>query len=211
MSQRILVQVVAAIVVTVFAAGIWFTGETPNPQWLRFYSVAVFIAVSFLTMWDYWIWHLPFVQNLPKVPRDLRGTWKGTLESFWIDPSTGLTPPIKNAYLVIKQSASTISVVMLTNESRSKSSLASISDDGVSASLDYMYLNRPDSRFEPQSSMHHGSTSLNIVGRPAIRLRGRYWTSRDSKGELVFEQRTVQLADDFLQAETFFPNTSLRM
>jgi hypothetical protein len=204
MNRGILVQVVAAIVVTVFAAGIWFTGGTLDLQWLRFFSAAVFISVTALTIWDHWAWHLPFVQKLPKVPRDLRGTWQGTLESFWIDPTTGSSPSVKVAYLVIRQSATTISVVMLTNESRSKSSLATISDDGVSASLDYMYLNRPDSRFENHSRMHHGSTSLDITGKPTVRLQGRYWTNRDSKGELDFAQRVRQFADDFLQAETLF-------
>ncbi|MBD2036467.1 hypothetical protein H6F76_15755 [Leptolyngbya sp. FACHB-321] len=204
MNRRVLVQVVAAIVVTVFAAGIWFTGGTLDLQWLRFFAAAVFIAGTALTIWEHWAWHLPFVQKLPQVPRDLRGTWKGTLESFWIDPTTGSSPPIKVAYLVIRQSATTVSVVMLTNESRSKSSLAMISDDRVSASLNYMYLNRPDSRFEYRSRMHYGSTSLDITGRPAVRLQGRYWTSRDSKGELDFNQRIIQFADDFLQAEALF-------
>lgn len=204
MNRGILVQVVAVIVVTVFAAGIWFTGGTLNLQWLRFFSAAVFISVGVLTIWDHWAWHLPLVQKLPQVPRDLRGTWKGTLESFWIDPETGSSPPPKVAYLVIRQSATTVSVVMLTNESKSKSSLAVISDDGVSASLDYMYLNRPDSRYEYRSRMHHGSTTLDITGRLAVRLQGRYWTSRDSKGELDFDQRSMKFADDFLQAEAVF-------
>jgi hypothetical protein len=208
MSQKIFIQVVAGIVVIVFAVGIWFTGGTLNPEWLRFFSAAVFVAFIILTIWENWLWHLPLVQKFPQVPRNLRGTWKGTLESFWIDPATQSSPEKKAVYLVIRQSASTVSIVMLTNESRSKSTLARISDDKVSASLDYMYLNRPDSRFEHRSRMHHGSTSLDIIGRPAIRLQGRYWTNRDSKGELVFFERTIKFADDFLQAETFFNSSN---
>ena len=205
MSRRTVVRVVAGTVVTVFAAGIWLTGGTPDPGWLRFFSAAVFVAFGVLAIWDHWLWHMRWIQRLPGVPRDLRGTWKGTLESFWIDPATGFPPPAKAAYLVIRQSASTISVVMLTNESKSKSSLATISDDGISASLDYMYLNRPDSRFEHRSRIHHGSTSLDIIGRPAVRLRGNYWTSRDSRGELEFVQRVVStLAEDFGQAQGLF-------
>lgn len=99
-------------------------------------------------------------------------------------------------------------IVMLTNESRSKSTRARISDDKVSASLDYMYLNRPDSRFEHRSRTMMHSTSLDIIGRPAIRLKGRYWTNRDSKSELVFCERTIKFADDFLQAETFFNSSN---
>ena len=204
MSQSIVVKIVAVVVLTVFAIGILFSGGTLNVQWLRFFSASVFVAVGVLNIWEYWLWHLPIVQKLPQVSQDIRGTWKGALDSFWIDPDTRKSPPIKVVFLVIRQSASTVSVVVLTNESRSKSSLAKISNDGISSSLDYMYLNQPDSRFEHRSRMHHGSTSLNITGRPAIRLQGRYWTDRDSKGELSFNERIIQFADDFARAETLF-------
>lgn len=204
MGQRIIVQVVTTTVVMVFAMGIWLTGGTPEWGWLRFYSAAVTAAVILLTIWDHWLWHLPLIQRIPKVPRDLRGTWKGTLQSFWINPETNLSPPVKSAYLVIRQSASSISIVLLTDESRSKSSLATISDDGTGTSLDYMYLNRPESRFEDRSRMHHGSTSLNVLGRPANRLRGSYWTNRDSKGDLDFNEKTSFLADDFAEVNSLF-------
>lgn len=199
-----IVQIVAVIVVAVFAAGIWFSGGTPDPRWLRFFSAAVFVAINVLTIWDRWFWRQPFVQKFPQVPRDLHGTWKGTLETFWSDPNTGSPPPVKIAYLVIRQSASTVSAVILTNESQSKSSLAKISDDGVTASLDYMYLNRSDSRLEHRSRMHYGFTVLDITGRPATRLRGSYWTNRDSRGKLDFNERTIQFADDFSQAKALF-------
>ena len=73
-----------------------------------------------------------------------------------------------------------------------------------SASLDYMYLNRPDSRFEHRSRMHHGSTSLDITGLPAKRLHGRYWTDRDSKGELDFVERKKHAAEDYQEAAGLF-------
>jgi hypothetical protein len=132
------------------------------------------------------------------------GHLEGDFRVVWTNPATGLSPPIKVAYLVVRQSATTVSVVMLTNESKSKSSIAVVSDDGVSASLDYMYLNRPESRYEYRSRMHHGSTSLDITGRPVIRLQGRYWTNRDSRGEIDFNQQVKKFADDFLQAEALF-------
>ena len=106
--------------------------------------------------------------------------------------------------MVIRQSATSISVVLLTNESRSVSSVTEITDDQTVASLDYMYLNRPDSRLENRSRMHHGSTSLDIIGRPATRLEGRYWTDRDTKGELEFTERRLQMAEGYQEAETIF-------
>ena len=96
------------------------------------------------------------------------------------------------------------SVKLLTDESRSSSSLAAVSAADGSSALDYLYLNRPDSRVEHRSRMHHGSTVLDISGNPAKRLKGRYWTDRDSKGELDFAERSKNLADDFEDAAALF-------
>ncbi|MBI2798672.1 MAG: hypothetical protein HYX63_00040 [Gammaproteobacteria bacterium] len=97
-----------------------------------------------------------------------------------------------------------VSIVLLTDESRSKSSLASVLTDSVASSLDYMYLNTPASRFEHKSRIHHGSTSLEITGRPATRLQGRYWTNRDSRGELNLAARIRRTVDDYEEAEKAF-------
>src|SRR6267143_6218132 len=154
MISRIRVQMIVALVIIVFAAGIWVSGDTPQLQWLRFYSVAVVVVLLALAAWDNWLWRLPLVQRVASVPRDIRGTWKGDLDSFWKD-DTGSSSPKKTAYLVVRQSAWRVSVVLLTDESRSASSLATVSSDGVTVSLDYMYLNWPDLQVEKRSRIHH--------------------------------------------------------
>lgn len=203
MISRIRVQIIAALVIMVFVAGIWISGDTPRFQWLRFYSAAVMVVLLALAAWDYWLWRLPLVQRVARVPRDIHGTWKGSLDSFWKD-AAGSSPPKKTVYLVVRQSAWRVSVVLITDESRSTSSLARVLSDGVTASLEYMFLNRPDSRVEAQSRMHHGSASLDITGRPATRLRGRYWTNRDSRGELDFKERVLRIVEDYEEAERAF-------
>lgn len=204
MTNRLAVQVVAAVVVAVFAVGIWASGDKVDAGWLKFFSAAVFAAAAVLALWDRWLWKVRWVQRSRKVPRDLNGTWKGRLASFWIDPETGQRIPEKDAYLVVRQTYSTISVALLTDESRSKSSLGVVSTLDGDASLDYMYLNRPDASVEHRSRMHHGSTSLHVTGCPATRLRGRYWTDRDSKGELDFTMRKSERADDLDAAIALF-------
>jgi hypothetical protein len=204
MVSRAVIQIITGIVVSVFAAGILLSGGDIRVEWLRFYSGAVLAVIGALALWEHLLWHTFVGQKFALAPRDLRGTWKGTLHSFWIDPSTQQTAPPKPAYLVVRQKAASITVVLLTDESRSTSSMATITDDGTTASLDYMYLNKPDSRIEHRSRMHHGSSSLDITGRPTTRLRGRYWTNRDSRGEMDFTTRVRVAADDFTQAEVLF-------
>jgi hypothetical protein len=204
MMARPQVQLVAAVVVVVFAIGILTSGGNVDSGWLRFYSIAVTAALVVLGLWNRWLWRLSWVQRLQAVPRDLRGTWRGTLSSQWIDSKTGSSLPPKPAYLVLRQTFSAVSVVLITDESASKSSLARVRTGDGSAGLDYMYLNEPKSSVEHRSRMHHGSTSLSITGRPARRLHGRYWTDRDSRGELDFTERVNTTADDFESAESLF-------
>jgi hypothetical protein len=204
MKQRTLIQVIAAVVVVVFGVGIWATGGAVHAGWLRFYAAAVLVAGVILALWDRVLWKLPPVQRTRGVPRDVNGTWEGTLTSFWIDPETGKSPDPKPAYLVVRQTGSALSVALLTDESRSRSSYAVISTADDATALDYMYLNRPDSRVEHRSRMHHGSASLDVTGCPATRLRGRYWTDRDSKGELDFTKRRNAKADDYETARALF-------
>jgi hypothetical protein len=201
--SRIRASVIVAVVMLVFAVGIWTSGGTLQSDWLRLYSAAVTVLIFLFAMWEYWLWRLALVQRMPSVPRDIRGTWKGELETFWKD-ETGTSPPRKAAYLVVRQSATRVSVVLLTDESRSASSLATVSSDGTTVSLDYMYLNWPDVRVEERSRMHHGSASLVVSGTPANRLRGRYWTNRDSRGELDFTARIPQFAEDYEDAARAF-------
>lgn len=204
MTNVIKIQVIAVVVVVVFALGILLTGGRVQAEWLRFYSAAVLVAVAAMAAWDRFLWRTSLAQKFALAPRDLRGTWRGRLESFWQDPTTGTSPPEKTVYLAIRQTYGSISIVLLTNESRSASTLARVTEDEASASLDYMYLNRPDSKLESRSRMHHGSTSLDISGRPASRLRGRYWTNRDTRGELDFTARQKIVAEDFAEAEALF-------
>jgi hypothetical protein len=204
-TRRSTIQVVAAIVILVLTGGIWVTGGGLQYQSLRFYSAAVFLATLALGTWDRYVWHLKVIQRLKLVPRDLRGTWSGTLTSFWEDPETKTTGPAKPAYLVVRQTATTVAVAMFTEESRSSSSLGEVTTVNGQTTLDYIYLNRPDSHLEHKSRMHRGSVALDVSGIPAARLRGRYWTDRDSRGELDFARRVGTVADDYDTAVRLFP------
>lgn len=209
MNRRFLVQVVATTVIVVFALGIWLTGGKVDLGWLRFFSYAVLAATALLWLWDRVVWGTRLVQMIPTVPRNLSGTWRGTLSSLWVDPSTKTSPPPKPAYLVVRQTASALRVTLLTDESRSISTLAAVSGLDGAVSLDYLYLNRPHSRVEDRSRMHHGSASLDVIGRPVIKLAGRYWTDRDSKGELEFVERQTKKVEGFEEAEALYSGTSV--
>ena len=197
------IQAVVLITVLVLVVGIWVESGNLNWTFFKACGVATFAATIALSLWERVAWKLSLVQRLDFVPRDVAGTWKGTLHSFWRDPQTGASPPPKTAYLVVRQTASTVRVTLLTDESISRSALGALVG-GVDARLDYFFLNRPDLRFQERSRPHYGSASLNVIGKPAERLRGQYWTDRDSRGELEFDCHTRSVAEDYVGAARLF-------
>jgi hypothetical protein len=207
MKRQVIVRVTAIAVATVFVAGTSVMDGQLNFGWLRLFSVAVLLATLALTLLDLWIWRFPLIQRVPGIPRCIRGTWKGTLTSLWIDPATGDSPKPKPVYLVVRQTATLVSVKLLTDESRSASSLAEVAEADGTGVLRYLYLNQPDIRLSHRSRIHHGSVVLVISGNPAKRLKGHYWTDRDSKGELEFFHKDNRLVDDFSDAAALFDET----
>jgi hypothetical protein len=202
--RTITIRVIVAVVVIVFVIGTWVQDGQPDLAALKFFSAAVLVSTAVFNLWDFWLWRLPLVQRIPGVPRSIRGTWKGTLTSFWVDPATGNSPQPKTVYLVVQQTGSLVIVKLLTDESKSTSALANVSEIDGSFLLTYLYLNKPDMRVEHRSRIHHGSAVFDISGCPSRRLKGRYWTDRDSKGELEFGERNKKLADDYAEAAGYF-------
>ncbi|WP_196810960.1 hypothetical protein [Arthrobacter sp. 35W] len=203
MRTQIALRIGAILLFAFLALGSWFTSGALNIEPLRYVSAVVFVGTILFGVWDLWLWRLPWVQMIPSVPVSVRGTWKGTLESHWIGPD-GVPVEGKVAFLVVRQTATLVHVSFLSDESASYSSLAGIcKSDGLSV-LHYLYLNRPGMKFEDRSRMHHGSTTLEISGKPARRLNGRYWTDRDSRGELDLQEHRKRLADDYNEARALF-------
>lgn len=200
MNWSVIARFSAFVVIGLVFVGSWVVDGSPNSSLLRFASTTGFVLYILFLLWEYLAWRWPLVQRLPHVPRDVRGTWKGALHSQWIDPKTGWQIPAKTVYLVVRQSASKVSATLLTDESKSTSSLAKVSELEGGFELHYIYFNKPSMRFEDRSRMHHGSTVLEVVACPAKRLTGRYWTDRDSKGELDFTERKVEFPDDYAGA-----------
>jgi len=204
MNRAIVVKLTAAVVIAIFAVSSWVTSGEFDLTWLRFFSAAVLIVTLLLTAYDLWLWRIPLVQKLPGVPRNVRGTWKGEIASMWVDAAAGRQVGPIDAFLVVRQTSSMVSVRLFTHESSSSSTLARVAEPDGSPVLDYLYLNRPRTRVRDRSPMHHGSVALEVSGRPAHRLAGRYWTDRSSKGEMRFETRRSKVVDDFDDAVALF-------
>ncbi len=204
MVSGLAIRLIAIVVAGVFVGGTWLTKGTPELDFLRFFSVAVFVASIILTAWDRWLWKLPLAQKFAQVTRDVSGTWRGNLDSQWVNPDTGLAFGMQDAFLVIRQTSSSASVTLITSGASSKSSIAELINDNGSWSVHYTYMHEPNSANSVTNPMHHGSGVIAVVGNPPRRLRGSYWTDRSSRGDLLFTEQSRRLGDDYQDCTDLF-------
>lgn len=207
MISRYLIRGIVVITSIVFVVGSWATTGAPNTSLFSFFSLAVFSCTVLLLLWDRWIWKWKIAQAIPGVNRDISGTWEARLESFWTDPVTNKCPVPKTVYVVIRQTSSTASVTLISDESKSKSSLARVVKEIDSWLLHYVYTNEPRLEVRGHSPIHHGSAVLSVTGSPVKRLEGSYWTDRESKGRLSLTARSKKLAEDFQEAGEAFESS----
>lgn len=204
MVNGVLLRVIAIIVSAVFVVAVWITTGRFEPSFLQFFSIAVLVCSALLFVWDRWAWKLPLLQVIPGVTRNISGTWETALESLWVDPATGKSPDPKTVYIVIRQTSSSASITLISNESKSKSSLARVVQEDGSWLLHYLYTNEPHVDLRKKSPIHHGSGVLTIVGNPVKRIAGSYWTDRDSKGKVSLTRRLKKQIEDFEEGVELF-------
>lgn len=193
------------------AAALWggmlvFEGVTVNGTWFRPFSTVVGALLLLLVVFDIWAWRWRLLHGW-FVPRpDLRGTWCAELQSDWKNPDTdsGVGPIV--AYLVVRQTFSSLSVRMLTAESASELVAAEINkaSDGTYR-LAAVYRNEPKLSVRNRSPIHYGALVLDVQGDPVKDLAGYYWTDRNSRGELRTLARHGSIAGSFKEAQELLP------
>lgn len=158
-------------------------------------TIYVIIALIFAK----WAWRFPIFKGWLVPFPDLEGTWKGTLQSTWIDSISNQKIPAKAVTLVIKQTFSSIGCVMYTNESDSFSTTAQINEDDESGvfRLSYNYINRPHAKIRDRSEIHDGAAILKIILEPNRKLEGEYWTSRKTTGDISVKFVSRKLTQTF--------------
>lgn len=202
MPSRSQFQVAIGIAAAVWAAMLFSQGVSLDASYLRPYSFAVGAVILCFLAFEQWLWRVKPIARLVSRPV-LRGTWKGQLMSSWIDPATGKQILPIDAFLVIRQTYSTISVSLVTAESASISLVASLdAPRGAVTTVSATYRNSPRLLLQDRSRIHHGAVVLEVHESPTSRLTGAYWTDRDTKGELRFEGRSPRLHTDFAGADT---------
>lgn len=156
----------------------------------------VLIVCAFFVSYA-WRWRI-FSGWLVPFP-NLNGTWQGRIQSTWINPKTGTVPPPIQVMLTIKQSFTRLSCVMRTAEMTSHSFLADFWLDGDEQvrKVGYSYRSSPLPTVRDRSHPHDGTAVFEIVGKPATKLKGVYWSDRKTTGEITLDFVDRKQRDEF--------------
>lgn len=191
MPARPVLFVVAALTIAALLLTSAIRGDLPDTtsEWLAPIGPAVTVAGIGLAFFNRWVWHFTLIRKFHGRPV-LRGTWHGELASQWVNPQTGRgISPDPDVFLAVRQKFWSVSVRLITKESKSQSLTASLRDTGDGVfELAYVYSNTPRASVRDRSEVHYGAVVLDAPVDRAAGLEGHYFTDRNSRGEMRFRR-----------------------
>ena len=207
MLTRVHIASFIGLTIIVWLLALWIQGQPVlTAQFLRPFGIVVGVIVTIVGVFSRWAWAWPFFRGWYVKRPDLRGTWKAEIQSNWKNPGTGLGVPRIAAFLAVRQTLTTLSLRLMTPESRSKLIAHSIEleKDGIYR-IAGIYRNEPRVELQgDRSEIHHGSLLLEVHGTPPSSMEGHYWTDRGTRGTMNVSDRRKQLFDSYEEAARDF-------
>ncbi|HEI6817716.1 TPA: hypothetical protein SJ432_002591 [Yersinia enterocolitica] len=166
-----------------------FLGLVPKVVSIDLLMVAVFAK---------WGWKLKIFRGWLVPFPNLSGSWVGFIYSDWKNPQTGEKPPPIPVMLTVNQSFFHISCMMRTSEMESSSYSEGFLIDPERQIKDvaYSYASKPRLSLNERSIPHDGTVVFKIIENPKLKLVGRYWTERLTKGEIVLQYHSKEMLEE---------------
>ena len=166
-----------------------FFGLVPKVVSIDLLVIAIFVK---------WGWKLKIFRGCLVPFPNLNGTWTGLIFSDWKNPETGEKPAPIPVMLTVNQSFFHISCMMRTSEMESSSYAEGflIDSDRQLKKIAYSYTSKPRLSLSERSIPHDGTAVFQIIEKPKQKLKGRYWTERLTKGEIVLEYHSKEILEE---------------
>lgn len=207
MPTRLQISSFVGFTIGVWLLALWWQGEPVlSTTFLKPFGLVVGAVGVVVIFFNHVAWSWPAWRGWYVNRPDLRGTWKAELRSNWRGQNGDTESVPIEAYAVVRQTLTSLSLRLLTNESRSVLVAHSIErePDGL-FSIAGVYRNEPRVELQgARSEIHHGAILLRVHGSPPMSLEGHYWTDRATKGSLVLSSRHSEMASSFADARALF-------
>jgi hypothetical protein len=187
-----------------FSGLVWFAVATANGlnmknfvDFMRPIPKVVTADLILVAVFMKWLWRWKHLHGWLVPFPDLNGTWQGEIQTNWKD-AEGKTPGPIPTMLTIKQTFGRMSCVMRTGEMESHSYLEGfcIDKEAQVRRLCYSYMSKPKAALRSRSTPHDGTMLFNIIGNPARKLEGEYWTQRQTTGTVTLTFRAKELLEE---------------
>lgn len=210
MVTRVQISTALAIATIAWALVLFAQGTPITWEHLAPFStvVAVLAIVAFLL--EHFLWRLRFLQGSLFNRPDLRGTWKVTIQSEWINPETGKRINPIHAFAGIVQTSTKLQLQLMTPESGSCLIAHAIEPTacGNRFQISVVYANTPDVSLRGgRSARHVGAAIITTHGDKKYRpdsMAADYWTDRSTIGRMTFEERIPKVYSRYQDAERAF-------
>lgn len=207
MKPKSLIRGTAYVVGGAWSVAAAIAGLQFEEDWKKGLGLLPLLLVVLFTAWDRWIWKWKPIVKFSGVP-DLNGTWLGDYESERINPQGQRVTSTAPAAITVKQTYTTLSLKLMTYESKSYSVLSHITHlESGEFRINYEYANTPLLKFRQKMPSHLGSAELTISSSRGWQLTGEYWTNRMSQGTLSLKWVSNSIAST-LEAAKQLPDKS---
>ena len=204
MISRLHLSTIVVIVIAIWALMLVIEGVSVRVSWLRPLSPVIGLVLLLLLAFDRWLWRIRVLHGWFVKRPILFGLWKIELRSEWNAPATSNRLGAIDAYLVVRQTYSHLSLRLLTKESSSETLVAEIVEaaDGMFR-IYAVYRNEPRPEFRERSPIHYGALLIEFE-RDSRRLDGNYWTDRNSRGQFTATSHLNKVCSSYHEAESAF-------
>lgn len=199
--NRIHITAIIVVAAAVWAVGLVVSGIQLTADFAKPFSLSTGAVVLAFAAFDQKLWQLRLLKGWFVQRPVLRGTWEIRLKPHRIDAPTARDDVAIQAYLIVRQSYSAISMRLLTSESSSQMFGAELIrlSDGVFQVVG-VYVNEPRVSVRERSPIHYGAVILHVRGDPPQSLDGSYWTDRLTVGEIQSGSHTRRICHSFGEA-----------
>jgi hypothetical protein len=183
----------AALVAFVF---VWATTGETDVGFAKAVVTTSTVVILGLLAFDRWLWrYAPFrwIVNRPV----LHGTWKILLRTSH-EPRQDEEI---EAYLVIRQTYSTIRVDGLFDRSNSECLSADLAVQSGACTLNYLFRSEAHTLERDGNPPSRGAASLRVGRQPEVHLEGDYWMERATKGRIRSDGHTAKIYETFAAAQ----------
>lgn len=193
------------------AAAAWWMvlllqGTPLTVEHVRPFSIVLGALVAIAYVAEHWAWRWPFLRGWLFSRPDVRGTWKVTIQSEWVDPKTNERVPPITAYAAIVQTQSKLQIHLMTPESESCLLASSIAATacGERFEIAVVYANKPNVALRGvRSERHVGAAIIGTHGASKYKpdsMTAEYWTDRRTVGQMTFEGRVPTVYSRYADA-----------